>query len=72
MLISFFSLFLLYNLVFFKKKNINFLFEDFYLLFYLLLYLSAKAEFKKKTLKTQQNNLPNPVADNDDITMTKD
>ena len=37
MLLSFFSLFLLYNLVFFKKKNINFLFEDLYLLFYLLL-----------------------------------
>ena len=36
MLLSFFSLFLLYNLVFFKKKNINFLFEDLYLLFYLL------------------------------------
>ena len=36
MLLSFFSLFLLYNLVFFKKKNINFLFEDLYLLFYLI------------------------------------
>ena len=36
MLLSFFSLFLLYNLVFFKKKNINFLFEDLYILFYLL------------------------------------
>ena len=36
MLLSFFSLFLLYNLVFYKKKNINFLFEDLYLLFYLL------------------------------------
>ena len=36
MLVSFFSLFLLYNLVFFKKKNINFLFEDLYLLFYLI------------------------------------
>ena len=35
-LLSFFSLFLLYNLVFFKKKNLNFLFEDLYLLFYLL------------------------------------
>ena len=35
MLISFFSLFLLYNLIFFKKKNTNFLFEDLYLLFYL-------------------------------------
>ena len=36
MLLSFFSLFLLYNLFFFKKKNINFLFEDLYLLLYLL------------------------------------
>ncbi len=36
MLLSFFSLFLLYNLFFFKMKNINFLFEDLYLLFYLL------------------------------------
>ena len=36
MLLSFFSLFLLYNLVFFKRKNINFLFEDLYLLFYLV------------------------------------
>ena len=36
MLLSFFSLFLLYNLIFFKRKNINFLFEDLYLLFYLV------------------------------------
>ncbi len=36
MLSSFFSLFLLYNLIFFKKKNANFLFEDLYLFFYLL------------------------------------
>ena len=36
MLLSFFSLFLLYNLFFFKRRNINFLFEDLYLLFYLL------------------------------------
>ena len=36
MLLSFFSLFLLYNLIFFKKKNTNFLFEDLYLLFYLI------------------------------------
>ncbi len=35
MLVSFFSLFMLYNLIFFQKKNINFLFEDLYLLFYL-------------------------------------
>ena len=36
MLISFFSLFLTYNLIFFRKKNINFLAEDLYLLVYLL------------------------------------
>tara|TARA_B100000131_G_scaffold309231_1_gene339477 strand:+ start:414 stop:1823 length:1410 start_codon:yes stop_codon:yes gene_type:complete len=40
MLISFFSLFLVYNLVFFKKKNINYLSEDFNLLVYLLVVLS--------------------------------
>ncbi len=34
MLISFFSLFLSYNLLTFKKKNINFFQEDFYLLVY--------------------------------------
>ena len=36
MLISFFSIFLVYNLFFFHKKNINFFQEDFYLLIYLL------------------------------------
>ena len=36
MLISFFSIFLSYNLIFFKKKNINFFQEDFYLLCYLI------------------------------------
>jgi trk system potassium uptake protein len=36
MLISFFSIFLSYNLVFFKKKNINFFNEDIYLFFYLI------------------------------------
>ncbi|MDC0215558.1 TrkH family potassium uptake protein [Candidatus Pelagibacter sp.] len=35
MLSSFFSLFLSYNLFFFKKKNYNFFQEDFYLLIYL-------------------------------------
>ena len=35
MLVSFFSLFLTYNLITFKKKNINFFQEDFYLLIYL-------------------------------------
>tara|TARA_B100001250_G_scaffold365609_1_gene346416 strand:- start:69 stop:764 length:696 start_codon:yes stop_codon:yes gene_type:complete len=37
MLISYFSLFFSYNLVFFKKKNFNYLSEDFYLLIYLLI-----------------------------------
>ncbi len=36
MLFSFFSLFLIYNLFFFKQKGIKFLQEDIYLLFYLL------------------------------------
>ena len=35
MLISFFSIFLSYNLAFIKKKNLNVFFEDFYLLLYL-------------------------------------
>ena len=37
MLISFFSLFLSYNLFFIRKKNISFFQEDFYLLFYLII-----------------------------------
>jgi len=37
MLISFFSIFLSYNLTFIKKKNLNVFFEDFYLLLYLLI-----------------------------------
>ena len=36
MLFSFFSIFLSYNLIFFRKKNINFFQEDFYLLGYLI------------------------------------
>jgi trk system potassium uptake protein TrkH len=39
MLSSFFSIFLGYNLLFLKKKNINFFQEDIYLAFYLLLLL---------------------------------
>ncbi len=35
MLISFFSLFLIYNLIFIKNKSLNFFTEDFYLLIYL-------------------------------------
>ena len=36
MLISFFSIFLTYNLFFFKKKNINFFHEDIYLFIYFI------------------------------------
>ncbi len=36
MLISFFSIFLSYNLLFFKSKNINFFHEDIYLFLYLI------------------------------------
>ena len=36
MLFSFFSIFFSYNLIFFKKKNINFLYEDLHLLIYLI------------------------------------
>ena len=36
-LVSFFSLFLSYNIIFFKKKNLNFFVEDFYLLVYFFL-----------------------------------
>jgi len=37
MLMSYFSLFFTYNILFFNRKNINYLSEDFYLLVYLLL-----------------------------------
>ena len=40
MLISFFSLFFTYNLVFFHKRNINFFSEDLYLGFYLIFLVS--------------------------------
>ncbi len=39
-LLSFFSLFLIYNLVFLKNKYLNFFTEDFYLLLYLLFIIS--------------------------------
>ena len=45
MLMSFFSLFLTYNLVFFKRKKINFLSEDFNLLIYLLILISFSFVF---------------------------
>ena len=36
MLFSFFSIFFSYNLLFFKRKNVNFLYEDLHLLIYLI------------------------------------
>ena len=39
-LFSYFSLFFSYNIIFLKKKNINYLSEDFYLLIYLLIIIS--------------------------------
>ncbi len=40
MILSFFSLFLIYNLIFFRKKKLNFLSEDLNLLIYLLIIIS--------------------------------
>jgi trk system potassium uptake protein len=40
LLFSFFSIFFSYNLVFIKKKNINFFYEDIHLIFYLLVIIS--------------------------------
>ncbi len=40
MLLSFFSIFFIYNLIFIKKKNINFFYEDVHLIIYLLIVLS--------------------------------
>ena len=40
MLLSFFSIFFIYNLIFFKKKNINFLYEDLHLLTYLIVIIT--------------------------------
>ena len=40
MLLSFFSIFFIYNLIFFKKKNINFLYEDLYLTIYLIIVIT--------------------------------
>ena len=54
MLLSFFSLFLTYNLIFFnKKKKINFLSEDFNLLIYLLIIISFSFVFLNSS-----NNFP--------------
>ena len=40
MLTSFFSIFFSFNLVFFKKKNINFFYEDFHLIIYLIIMIT--------------------------------
>ena len=40
MLISYFSIFFIYNLVFFKDSNKDFFYEDFHLVFYLIILLS--------------------------------
>ncbi len=52
MLVSFFSIFFIYNLVFFKKKNLNFFYEDLHLIIYYIfvvtvffLFLSFKDNF---------------------------
>ena len=45
MLLSFFSLFLIFNLIFYSKKKINFLSEDFNLLIYLLIITSFSFVF---------------------------
>ncbi len=41
MLLSFFSIFFVYNLIFFKKKNINFLYEDLHLTIYLIIIITV-------------------------------
>ena len=53
MMLSFFSLFLVYNLIFFKKKKINFLSEDLNLLIYLLAIISFSFVFLNSS-----NNFP--------------
>ena len=45
MILSFFSLFLTYNLIFFNKKKLNFLSEDFNLLIYFLILISFSFVF---------------------------
>ena len=40
MLISFFSIFFIYNLIFFRKKNLNFFYEDIHLFLYFLFIVS--------------------------------
>ena len=45
MLLSFFSLFFIFNLIFFKKKNITYLSEDFNILIYLLFVITISFIF---------------------------
>ena len=45
MLLSFFSLFFIFNLIFFKKKNINYLSEDINILIYLLIVIALSFIF---------------------------
>ena len=37
MLVSFFSIFFIYNLIYFRKKNLNFFYEDFHLFLYFII-----------------------------------
>jgi trk system potassium uptake protein TrkH len=53
MMLSFFSLFLVYNLIFFHKKKLNYLSEDFNLLVYLLIIISFSFVFLNSS-----NNFP--------------
>ena len=53
MMLSFFSLFLIYNLIFFNKKKLNFLSEDINLLIYLLFIISVFFVFLNES-----NNFP--------------
>jgi len=53
MMLSFFSLFLIYNLIFFNKKKLIFLSEDFNLLIYLLIIISFSFVFLNSS-----NNFP--------------
>ena len=40
MLLSFFSIFFTYNLIFFRKKNVNFFYEDIHLIFYFIIIIT--------------------------------
>tara|TARA_B100001057_G_scaffold499110_1_gene608574 strand:+ start:1610 stop:2917 length:1308 start_codon:yes stop_codon:yes gene_type:complete len=62
MLFSFFSIFFSYNLIFFKKKNINFFYEDLHLIIYFIivisiffLFFSFNNEFSKNLLSVSSS-----------------